>query len=91
MITNNYVRKALLERKVTFGTWIQLDHPGIAEILANAGYDWIAADCEHTDIDVKGFTELTRGMYGRGQFLWPGFARMMFSLFVRCLMPELRV
>lgn len=66
MVINNYVRKALLERKVTFGTWIQFDHSGIAEILANAGYDWIAVDCEHTDIDVKGFTDLARGMYGRG-------------------------
>lgn len=64
-MTNNLVRKALLERNVTFGTWIQLDHPGIAEILSNAGYDWIAVDCEHSDIDVKGFAQVARGMYGR--------------------------
>ncbi|NOY80140.1 MAG: 2,4-dihydroxyhept-2-ene-1,7-dioic acid aldolase [Kiritimatiellaeota bacterium] len=65
-MTTNPVRKALLERTPTFGTWIQLGHAGIAEVLATAGYDWIAADCEHTDIDVRGFTEVARGMYGRG-------------------------
>ncbi len=65
-MTTNPVRQALLERTPTFGTWIQLGHAGIAEVLANAGYDWIAVDCEHTDIDVRGFTEVARGMHGRG-------------------------
>lgn len=64
-MNNNPVRKALLERKLTLGTWIQLGDPGIAEIFANAGFDWIAADCEHTDIDIKVFSNLARGMYGR--------------------------
>lgn len=62
----NPVKKALLEGKVTLGTWIQLGHPGIAEVLANAGFDWIAADCEHTDIEIKGFANIARGMYERG-------------------------
>ncbi len=62
----NAVRKALLERKLTIGTWIQLGHPGIAEIFANAGYQWIAADCEHTDIDIQTFSAVARGMHGRG-------------------------
>jgi len=62
----NPVRKALLERTVTLGTWIQIGHAASAEILAIAGYHWIAADCEHTDIDVEGFSALARGMHGRG-------------------------
>ena len=62
----NAVRKALLDRRVTFGSWIQIRNATSSEILANAGFDWIAVDCEHTDIDVKGFTTLVRGMYGRG-------------------------
>ena len=65
-MTNNPVRKAILDRKLTLGTWIQLGHPGIAEIFANAGFDWIAADCEHTDIGIEGFTALARGAHGRG-------------------------
>lgn len=66
MKRQNPVKQALLERQVTLGTWIQLGHPGIAEVLANIGFDWIAADCEHTDIGIENFANLARGMYGRG-------------------------
>lgn len=65
-ITGNLVRKALLERKLTIGTWLQMGHPAIAEVFANAGSDWIAADCEHSDISIEAFTGIARGMYGRG-------------------------
>ena len=66
IVTRNPVRRALAEGKPSLGTWIQLGHPGVAEILANAGYDWIAADCEHTEIGIAEFAALARGMYGRG-------------------------
>lgn len=65
-MTNNAVRKALLERRPTIGTWIQIGHPVVGEIFGNAGFDWIAVDIEHTDIDVQGFTDVARGLYGRG-------------------------
>ncbi len=64
--TRNPVRRALLECRPCFGAWIQLGHGGVAEVLAGVGFEWIAVDCEHTDIDVHGFTELARGMFGRG-------------------------
>lgn len=38
----------------------------VAEILAEAGFDWIGIDMEHTDIDNAAFTALARGMHGRG-------------------------
>jgi len=60
------VRRTLLDRSVTFGTWIQVGHPAIAEILARTGFDWIAADCEHTDIDVAQFEGLARAMGNSG-------------------------
>jgi 2-keto-3-deoxy-L-rhamnonate aldolase RhmA len=59
-------RRKLLERQVTIGTWLQINNPTSAEVLANAGYDWIAIDIEHTDIDIVSLTALLRGMYGRG-------------------------
>jgi 2-dehydro-3-deoxyglucarate aldolase len=65
-VSNNPIRRALLERRVTLGTWIQIGHPAVAEILAEAGFDWIAADMEHTDIDNAAFANLARGMHGRG-------------------------
>ena len=59
-------RRALLHREVTLGTWLQINSATAAEVLANTGYDWIAIDIEHTDIDILSLTQLLRGMYGRG-------------------------
>jgi 2-keto-3-deoxy-L-rhamnonate aldolase RhmA len=59
-------RKALVQRQVTIGTWLQINNATAAEVLANAGYDWIAIDIEHTDIDITSLTDLLRGMHGRG-------------------------
>jgi 2-keto-3-deoxy-L-rhamnonate aldolase RhmA len=33
------------------GSWCQIAHPAIAEILARAGFQWIAADCEHGEFE----------------------------------------
>jgi 2-keto-3-deoxy-L-rhamnonate aldolase RhmA len=66
MKTVNPVKKALSDRTITLGSWIQLGHPGIAEVLADTGFDWIAVDCEHTDIEIERFANIARGMYGRG-------------------------
>ncbi|MBC7427499.1 MAG: 2,4-dihydroxyhept-2-ene-1,7-dioic acid aldolase [Bacteriovorax sp.] len=33
--------------EVSVGTWMQISHPSIAEILAQSGYEWIAIDLEH--------------------------------------------
>jgi 2-keto-3-deoxy-L-rhamnonate aldolase RhmA len=63
---NNPIRTALLERTTTFGSWLQLGpYPAVAEIMTNAGYEWLGIDCEHSEIDVEGFTALARGMHGR--------------------------
>jgi 2-keto-3-deoxy-L-rhamnonate aldolase RhmA len=65
-MVENAFRKALLERQVTIGSWIQINNPTSAEILANAGYEWLGIDIEHTDIDIGSLAPLLRGMYGRG-------------------------
>lgn len=35
----------------SLGSWCQIAHPAIAEILARAGFRWIAADCEHGEFE----------------------------------------
>ena len=65
-VIDNPFRKALLERKVTIGSWIQINNATSAEVLSRAGYEWIGVDIEHTDIDITSLTGLLRGMYGRG-------------------------
>lgn len=55
--------KALDLRQRSIGTWCQIGHPANAEIMAQAGFDWLAADCEHgvfEDGDLSGFCRAVR-------------------------------
>jgi 2-keto-3-deoxy-L-rhamnonate aldolase RhmA len=65
-MTRNPVRQALRDRRLSVGSWIQIGHAASAEILARAGFEWVAIDMEHTDIDLRQMTDLARGMHGRG-------------------------
>ncbi len=56
----NKFRKALLNRELTFGAWMQIGHPAIAEIFAKAGFDWICVDLEHGAIDLETMTNIFR-------------------------------
>ena len=37
--------------KLTLGSWITLNHPSVAEIMADAGFDWLCIDMEHSVTD----------------------------------------
>lgn len=37
--------------KLELGSWITLNHPSIAEIMADAGFDWLCIDMEHSVTD----------------------------------------
>jgi 2-keto-3-deoxy-L-rhamnonate aldolase RhmA len=65
-MVESFFRQALLQRRVIVGTWLEINHPTVAEVLAKAGCEWIGIDVEHTDIDITSLTALLRGMYGRG-------------------------
>jgi 2-dehydro-3-deoxyglucarate aldolase len=56
----NKFRKALLERKLTLGAWMQIGHPAVAEIFARAGFDWVCVDLEHGAIDIESMTNIFR-------------------------------
>jgi 2-dehydro-3-deoxyglucarate aldolase len=62
----NKLRQALLNNEVTLGTWIQIGHPAIAEILARAGFDWVCVDMEHGAIDLESMTNIFRTLHGFG-------------------------
>ena len=59
------IREKLLKRELCIGTWIQNGHPGIAEQLADCGFEWLCADMEHTDIDVHTYAQLARAISGK--------------------------
>ena len=47
------LRENLKNGIVSCGTWQQIPHPAISEILASEGYEWIAVDLEHGSIDIS--------------------------------------
>jgi len=61
---NNKLRRALLDRSLSLGTWIQIGHPASAEILARAGFDWVCVDLEHGGIDPETMTNIFRTLDG---------------------------
>ena len=46
----------------TIGSWMQIPHPHIAEILGNGGYDWVAIDLEHGNISHHQLPDLFRAL-----------------------------
>ena len=54
------LKKALRSNILTIGSWISLAHPAIAEIMADAGFDWLTIDMEHSVITIREAEELIR-------------------------------
>lgn len=52
--------------KFTIGSWITLNHPSIAEIMAEAGFDWLCIDMEHTVIDYFEAQQLIMAIQSKG-------------------------
>ena len=43
----------MYNRDYTIGTWQQIPHASISEILGQASYDWVVVDMEHGSINVN--------------------------------------
>ncbi len=59
-ISNPTLRHRLANGQLNIGSWITLAHPGIAEIMARAGFDWLTIDLEHSVITIREAEELIR-------------------------------
>jgi len=47
---------------VSIGTWMQLPNPCVAELLGDAGYDWVAIDMEHGSVCAHQLPDLFRAL-----------------------------
>ena len=47
-------------KKVNIGSWITLGHEAIAEIMANAGFEWLCVDLEHSTMSITEAGRLIR-------------------------------
>lgn len=56
------LRQKLATGQATIGSWLQIPSPDVAEIMARAGYDWVAMDMEHGSIGIGALPNLCRAM-----------------------------
>lgn len=56
----NKLKKSLLSKELSMGTWMQIGHPAVAEVLAASGFSWICVDLEHGAIDLESTTNIFR-------------------------------
>ncbi len=47
MLTNKDLKEKIESKNASIGSWLQIPNPDVAEIMGQAGYDWIAVDLEH--------------------------------------------
>lgn len=57
---NESLKSKLKNNSLTIGSWINLAHPAIAEIMADAGFEWLVVDMEHSVITIREAEELIR-------------------------------
>lgn len=56
------IRDRLRNNGHSIGSWMQLPHASVAEIMGQAGYDWVAVDLEHGAIGVHQLPDLFRAL-----------------------------
>ena len=54
-----------MSKKITIGSWITIGHPSIADVMADAGFDWLCIDMEHTVIDYTQVQNLISSIQGK--------------------------
>ena len=63
---DNKIKAMLARGEPAVGTWHMIGHPVVAEILAQAGFDWIALDMEHGVMDWPQALGLMQAIDGHG-------------------------
>jgi 2-dehydro-3-deoxyglucarate aldolase len=56
------IRTSLGENRPSIGSWMQIPDSSVAEIMGQAGYDWVAVDMEHGAIAVHQLPDLFRAL-----------------------------
>jgi len=65
------LKQSLQKRKRIFGGWVSFSHPSITEIFAQAGFDFIAIDMEHTTISIEQAQRIIAACQGEGTLCLP--------------------
>ncbi|MCE2439239.1 MAG: hypothetical protein J4F39_07425 [Candidatus Latescibacteria bacterium] len=62
----NPVKAKLLRGELSLGGWLNLGSPLAAEVMAAAGYEWLAIDAEHSPFDIPLIADTFRAIEARG-------------------------
>jgi len=65
-IFENPLKRLLREGKRTAGAWLQIASPYTAEIMSQAGFDWLMIDMEHGPGDIPTLVSQLQAMNGSG-------------------------
>jgi 2-keto-3-deoxy-L-rhamnonate aldolase RhmA len=60
----NPIKEKLRRGQLTFGAWVTIPNPAVAEIMALAGFDFLVIDTEHGAINVESVQSLIQAMSG---------------------------
>lgn len=63
---NKTLKQQLKNKENTTGSWITIPHQAVIDILAEAGFDWLTIDLEHTAIDYNELQILIGFIQARG-------------------------
>lgn len=66
MFDTGSVKKRINAGEVTLGGWVSTNSPASAEIMALAGFDWVAVDVEHSPASVADVEAIARATKLRG-------------------------
>lgn len=56
------IRDGLRSGKTSIGSWMQIPHASVAEIMGQAGYEWVAVDMEHGAVGAHQLPDLFRAL-----------------------------
>tara|TARA_B110000008_G_scaffold171009_1_gene170701 strand:+ start:2169 stop:2930 length:762 start_codon:yes stop_codon:yes gene_type:complete len=56
------IRRKLRDGGYSIGSWMQIPHSSIAEVMGQAGYDWVAVDMEHGAVSVHQLPDIFRAL-----------------------------
>jgi len=62
----NPLKEKLQNNELSIGSWLQINHPEIAEIMAMMGFEWLTVDMEHSVITIDMAQNLIRTIESRG-------------------------
>lgn len=60
------IRQLLKAGQPAIGSWLQLPSPDVAELMAQAGYDWLAVDMEHGSFGPETLPNVFRAIESAG-------------------------